>query len=317
MKALIIDKVSNIIENSLKKIGFEVNIELLPTHEKLKQIIGDYDLLVMRVDPFIDKEILDAAKNLKLITVCSVGLNHIDLEYAKEKNIIVKNSPGLNSNAVAELTIGKIFEMYRFLIEANNEVKYKNNWNKYKWTGKELRGDTIGIVGFGQIGKRVSEIAKAIGMNVLAYDIMYNEGEIVDDIKIVSFDEILSKSDVITLHVPISKETKYLISKNEMEKMKDGVYLVNNARGGVVNEDDLYKYLKSGKVAGYSLDCLEAELNTGGLNTEDVYMESKLFELENVYVSPHIGGNTKDAFDAIAELVIENIKQVFFEGKNL
>ncbi|WP_138160444.1 D-2-hydroxyacid dehydrogenase [Peptoniphilus catoniae] len=311
MKALVIDKVSEKIPAGLSDLGFDVTIKILPTKDQLKKIIKDFDLLVMRVDPFIDKEILDAAENLKLIAVSSVGTNHINLEYAKEKGIDVRNSPGLNSNAVAELTIGKIFELYRFLIEANNEVKYKNNWNKYKWAGKELKGDTLGIIGFGKIGKRVAKLAKALEMNVIANDIIYEPGEIVDGIKIVDIDEILSDSDVISLHLPITDKSKHLISKKEIEKMKDGVFIINNARGGIVNEEDLYFYLKNKKVAGYGLDCLEAELAGGGLQTEDVHMESDLFELDNVYVSPHIGGNTKDAFDAIADLVLKNVKEVF------
>ncbi len=312
MKALIVDQVSPIIKEELTKLGFEVDFTMLPTSEKLAGMIEPYDLLVMRVDPFINKEVLDAAKNLKAIMVGSVGTNHIDLDYCKEKNIEVKNSPGMNANAVAELVIAKALDIYRFSCEANNEVKYKNIWNKYRWTGRELRNKTLGIIGFGAIGRRVAEIAHVFHMDVIAYDpFIKPEDNKIEYVEIVSLDRIIEDCDIVTLHVPLTPDTKDMISDAEMERMKDGAVIINAARGGTVNEEALYKYVKNGKLGGANLDTLADELGTGGLDTQDVHIESPLFELDNVYVTPHIGGSTIDAQDDIGRLVIKNVKEVF------
>lgn len=312
MKALIVDQVSSIIKEDLTDLGFEVDFTMLPTTEKLKEIIEPYDLLVMRVDPFINKEVIDAAKNLKAIIVGAVGTNHIDLDYCKEKNIEVRNSPGMNANAVAELVFCKALDLYRNSIQANNEVKYDKIWNKYRWIGRELRNKTLGIIGFGAIGRRVAEIAHVFHMDIIAYDpFVKPEDNKIEYVKIVSLDDIVKNSDIITLHVPLTPDTKDMLSFEEMENMKDGAVIINAARGGTVNEEALYKYIKNGKLGGASLDTLADELGTGGLDTQDVKIDSPLFELDRVYISPHIGGSTIDAQDDIGRLVIENVKDIF------
>ncbi|MDE6897801.1 MAG: phosphoglycerate dehydrogenase, partial [Lawsonibacter sp.] len=169
MKCLIIDVVSPAIAEELGKY-MQVDTKILPTQEELAGMIGDYEVLIMRVDPAINKTILDAAKNLKVIGVCSVGLNHIDMDTAKANGIQVFNAPGLNGNAVAELTISKMLDMSRHTIPACNDVKVNKNWDKYKFVGRELRGKTLGVLGFGRIGQRVGELARAFLMNVVAYD---------------------------------------------------------------------------------------------------------------------------------------------------
>ena len=169
MKCLIIDVVSPAIAEELGKY-MEVDTRILPTQAELAAMIGDYEVLIMRVDPAINKEILDAAKKLKVIGVCSVGLNHIDMDTAKAKGIQVFNAPGLNGNAVAELTISKMLDMSRHTIPACNDVKIGKNWDKYKFVGRELRGKTLGVLGFGRIGQRVGELARAFLMDVVAYD---------------------------------------------------------------------------------------------------------------------------------------------------
>ena len=169
MKCLIIDVVSPAIAEELGKF-MEVDTKILPTQAELAAMIGDYEVLIMRVDPAINKEILDAAKKLKVIGVCSVGLNHIDMAAAKEKGIQVFNAPGLNDNAVAELTISKMLDISRYTIPACNDVKVNKNWDKYKFMGRELRGKTLGILGFGRVGQRVAKLAHAFQMYVVAYD---------------------------------------------------------------------------------------------------------------------------------------------------
>ncbi|WP_138160540.1 D-2-hydroxyacid dehydrogenase [Peptoniphilus catoniae] len=312
MKALIVDYVSDIIEKELKELGFEVDKEMLPTSEKLAEIIEPYDLLVMRVDPFIDKKVLDAAKNLKMIAVGSTGTNHIDLDYAKEKGIEVHNSPGQNANAVAELVFCKALDLYRNSYQAQYEIKEKGIWNKYRWIGRELRNKTMGILGYGAIGRRVAEIAHVFHMDVISYDPYFDPAKNpFDYVKLTSFEEVIKNSDVITLHLPLTPDTKDMISDKEMESMRDGAVLINAARGGVINEEALYKYIKNGKLGGANLDTLADELGTGGLDTQDVPISSPLFELDRVYVTPHIGGSTQDAQDDIGRVVIENVKKVF------
>ena len=150
MKALIIDRVSPLVESGLKEYGVDVDVKILPGVDELKRLLPEYDLLVMRVDPKIDRELLDAAaKRVKMIAVCSAGTNHIDLEYAKQLGIRIQNAPGINCNAVAELTISKLLDVSRFTMEANREVQEDHIWNKYKYTGHELKGHTLGVIGLG------------------------------------------------------------------------------------------------------------------------------------------------------------------------
>ncbi|EFI42679.1 MULTISPECIES: D-2-hydroxyacid dehydrogenase [Peptoniphilus] len=312
MKALIIDYMSDIIDEELVKLGFEVDKVMLPTAEKLAEIIAPYDLLCMRVDPHIRKEVIDAATNLKAIMVGSTGMNHVDVEYAKSKGIEVCNSPGLNANAVAELVIGKMLETYRNSFQAIDEVKNKHIWNKYRWIGREVRNKTLGIIGFGAIGRRVAEIAHVLHMDVIAYDpFVKPENNPIEYVKIISLDEVIENSDIITLHVPLTPDTKDMLNAAAMERMKDGAVIINCARGGIVNEADLYKYIKNGKLGGANLDTLADELGTGGLDSQDAHIESPLFELDRVFVTPHVGGSTIDAQDDIGRVVVQNVKKVF------
>ena len=171
MKALIIDRVSPLVESGLKEYGVDVDVKILPGVDELKRLLPEYDLLVMRVDPKLDRELLDAAaKRVKMIAVCSAGTNHIDLAYAKELGIRIQNAPGINCNAVVELTISKLLDVSRFTMEANREVQQDHIWNKYKYTGHELKGHTLGIIGLGKIGSRVAHLAQAFDMAVTAYD---------------------------------------------------------------------------------------------------------------------------------------------------
>ena len=313
MKALIIDHVSDYIGNTISEYGVEVDYKMLPTKDELKEVIGAYELLIMRIDPFIDKEILEAAKQLKAICVCSVGVNHIDLDFAKEKGIRVTNAPGVNSNAVAELTLSKILDLFRNTMAAHEEIKYERNWNKYKWVGWELKGKTIGIVGFGKIGSRVARLAQGFEMKTVAYDPYLKKEDIeAQGTKYAAtLRELLESSECISLHVPIKDDTRNMISREQFDQMKPGAYLVNCARGGVVDEEAAYDNLKSGKLGGFSTDVLLAELSGDGFSKEDIPLTSPLFEFKNFHCSPHFGGGTHDALNAIGELVVEKIIKIF------
>ena len=306
MKCLIVDNVDKHIALELEKY-MTVDTVLLPTREELANIIEPYDVLIMRVDPQIDRHILEAAKNLRFIGVCSVGLNHIDMDAAKELGIAVQNAPGLNSNAVAELTICKMLELSRDTMTANNDVKVKHEWDKYKFMGRELRGKTVGILGFGRIGQRVGFLARAFGMKVLAYDpylpdevFAANEAEGTrDDVY-----SVLHNADYITIHVPLTDETRNLVCKEQIEQMKDGAMVINMSRGYICNEKDVYEALKSGKLGGYGADVMENEL------AEDhASFVSPLFECDKFIVSPHAGAQTVDAAYDIGQFIISKCKE--------
>ena len=308
MKCLIIDVVSPAIAEELGKY-MEVDTKILPTQEELASMIGDYEVLIMRVDPAINKTILDAAKKLKVIGVCSVGLNHIDMDTAKANGIQVFNAPGLNGNAVAELTISKMLELARHTVPACNDVKMYKHWDKYKFMGQELRGKTLGELGFGRIGQRVGELARAFKMEVVAYD-PYLPAEVFEQqhAKSMTIDEVLKVSDFVTIHMPLNDETRHLFNAHSISEMKTGAVVLNMARGGIVNEQDMCDALKSGKIGGYASDVMEKELADGGL-TEGAGFDSPLFECDNFIVSPHLGAQTIDAARDIGAHIIDKVKE--------
>lgn len=308
MKCLIIDAVHSSISEELGKY-MQVDTHMLPSQQELAKLIPDYDVLVMRVDPAINKEILDAAKNLKVIGVCSVGLNHVDMETAKAKGIQVFNAPGLNANAVAELTLSKMLDMARHTIPADADVKVNKNWDKYKFVGSELRGKTLGILGFGRIGRRVGELGRAFMMDVVAYDpFLKPEDFEKEHSKGMEIDELLKVSDYISIHIPLTPDTKDLFNAASIEKMKPGAVVLNMSRGGIVNEQDMYEALKANKIGGYATDVMENELAAGGLG-EGAGFDSPLFECENFIVTPHLGAQSTDASRDIGVFITAKLKE--------
>lgn len=310
MKCLIIDVVSPAIAEELGKyMDVTTCKQLPPSKDELKAEIADVDVLIMRVDPKIDKDVLDAAKNLKVIGVCSVGLNHIDTKYAEEKGVKVFNAPGLNGNAVAELTICKMLELSRHTIPAHRDVTVNEKWDKYAFVGRELRGKTLGVLGFGRIGQRVGEIARVFGMKVVAYD-PYLPAEIFakNEATSMSIAEVCKVSDYITIHMPLNEETKNLFNAQSISEMKSDAVVLNMARGGIVNEKDMCQALKAGKIGGYATDVLENEVAGDGL-TADAGFRSPLFDCDNFVVSPHIGAQTVDASRDIGAHIINKVKE--------
>ena len=313
MKALIIDRVSPVIAKGLQALGAEVDIKILPSVDELKEMLPEYDLLVMRVDPKIGRDILDAAaKRVKMIAVCAAGTNHIDLEYARELGIRVQNAPGINCNAVAELVISKMIDLSRFTMEANQEVQQEGIWNKYKYTGHELGGHVLGIIGLGKIGSRVAELARAFNMKVAAYDPYVDAAAMKEKgaDKAETLEELCAISDYISLHTPLTGETRGMISEKEFAQMKDGAILINCARGGVVDEAAAKAALLSGKLAGVSTDVLVNELAGKGLG-DNARLESELFGVRGFTASPHIGGSTHEAYDGIGEHIVGKVAEFF------
>ena len=320
MKCLIIDAVHESITEELGKYmqvdnlytaemdGKAANAPL--TSEQLKNVIGDYDVLIMRVDPAITEEVLDAAKNLKVIGVCSVGLNHINMDCAKAKGIQVFNAPGLNANAVAELTLSKMLDMSRHTMPANVDVKVNHQWDKYKFVGRELRGRTLGILGFGRIGQLVAGLAHAFKMNIVAYDPFLPDEKFGENnaTKMETIEDLLKVADYVTIHMPLLPTTKNLINAKSIATMKPDCIVLNMARGGIVNEQDLYEALKAGKIGGYATDVMVDELSEGA------DFNSPLFECDNFIVSPHLGAQTVDASRDIGAHIIAKVKEALNLG---
>lgn len=320
MKCLIIDAVHESITEELGKYmqvdnlytaemeGKAANAPL--TSEQLKNVIGDYDVLIMRVDPAITEEVLDAAKNLKVIGVCSVGLNHINMDCAKAKGIQVFNAPGLNANAVAELTLSKMLDMSRHTMPANADVKVNHQWDKYKFVGRELRGRTLGILGFGRIGQLVAGLAHAFKMNIVAYDPFLPDEKFGENnaTKMETIEELLKVADYVTIHMPLLPTTKNLINAESIATMKPDCIVLNMARGGIVNEQDMYEALKAGKIGGYATDVMVDELSEGA------DFNSPLFECDNFIVSPHLGAQTVDASRDIGAHIIAKVKEALNLG---
>lgn len=286
MNILISDPFSKDLPDRLKEFG-EVTDD--------RNEIPNASVMLVRSATKVNREMIDSAKNLKLVIRGGVGVDNIDVEYCKEKGIEVRNTPEASSIAVAELTFAIMLSIQRNIVKAHNSTK-NNEWLKKQLKGRELYGKTLGLVGIGRIGTEVAKRAKAFGMNVIATRESEEQSEYAE---IVDLDELLEKSDFISFHVPLTEETKGMVNKETIEKMKDGVVIINNARGKVVIENDLAEALKSGKVGYAGIDVYQQEPPEG----------SPLLSVENILLTPHIGAQTYENMDRIGDIVYEIIKE--------
>ena len=302
MKVLLADGLQKQSIDELEQLGLEVCSKHFDASE-LGSELKKYDAVVARSATKITKEVIDdeLGGNLKLIIRAGVGIDNIDVKYAESNNIAVKNTPNASSISVAELTIAHMLSVARFL-NISNVTMRQNQWNKKKYVGCELYGKTLGLIGMGRIGKEVAKRAAAFGMRVIYFDSLYNED--IGDYKFEQFDDLLKKADFITLHVPYDKKRGALIGKDEIEKMKDGAYLINCARGKVVDEAALLEALNSGKLSGAGIDVFENEPST---NVE-------LLNNPKVSITPHIGASTKEAQQRIGREVVLTLKDFFNIG---
>jgi D-3-phosphoglycerate dehydrogenase / 2-oxoglutarate reductase len=292
----------NISEEGISKLTFDKTIEVdvrpgIPGEELLKTI-GGYDAIITRSGTPISADLVANPGRLKVIGRAGVGLDNIDIEAASKKGIIVMNAPTGNTLAATELTMGIMLAAARKIPLANNSLK-EGKWDRKKFMGIELYNKTLGIVGLGRIGTNVAIRAKSFGMKVIAYDpyIKKNKADAAGVLLYDSLEDLLRESDVITFHTPLTPATKNMITARELALTKRNVILVNCARGGIVNESDLYDALKAGKVFGAGVDVFEKE--PAGAN--------KLLELDNVFATPHIGANTKEGQDAVATIIAEQV----------
>ncbi len=297
MKVLICDPIDPEAVETMRRAGIEVDVRDTITAEELEAVAADYDVMVVRSRTKVTAAVMDKAPNLKLIVRGGVGVDNIDVKHAQEKGVEVRNTPLASANSVAELTIGYLFALARQIPQATATMK-AGQWEKKAFSkGIELAGKTLGLVGCGNIGQLVAQKAAALGMTVLFYRRTPTE---VPGATQVSLDELLARSDFISLHVPLTPETRYIIGRAEFEKMKKGVYIVNCGRGGTLDEAALYDAIVSGKVAGAALDVFEDEKEDRG---------RRLMELPQVIGSPHIGAGTVEATERVgaevAQIIIE------------
>lgn len=303
VKVLVSDPIDEEGVKMLRDAGFKVDLRTDITAEELMEVIGGYDAIVVRSRTKLTAEILGKAASLKAIARAGVGLDNIDTGYAEEKGIEVFNSPEAPCNAVAELVMGLMLSMARHITVADSTMK-QGRWEKNRLTGIELGGRTLGVIGFGRIGYTVGKKARALGMTVLAYDVLMDKlRRFVEEIgaKDVDLDTLLAESDFVTVHVPLLPQTRHMISTQQFEKMKDGVYVVNAARGGIVDEAALKEALDSGKVAGAALDVFESEPSP----------DPELVERANVVCTPHIGAGSVEAQRGNSTIVADKLIKFF------
>ncbi len=299
MKVLVCDKTEKECIEQMRTAGLTVDTSFEITPEELLTVAPAYDALVVRSRTKVRQALIDVCPNLKLIVRGGVGLDTIDVEYARSKGITVKNTPLASSASVAELAIGYMFMLARSLYKASATMKAEK-WDKKSFEGDEIGGKTLGLIGVGNIGKETAKRAAALGMSVVAYDPYVKE---LAGAQLLSLDELLATADYISLHLPKTPESANMIGAEQFAKMKTGVRIINCARGGIINEDALYEALTSGKVAGAALDVFAEEPPT----------DWKLLKLENVIGSPHIGAATKEAQTRVgaevAQIVIDFAKK--------
>ncbi|MDR3564257.1 MAG: phosphoglycerate dehydrogenase [Negativicutes bacterium] len=290
MRILVSDPVSEQGIGILKQ-EHSVDVKLKLPPEELVKIISGYDALVVRSETKVTKAVIEAADNLKVIGRAGVGVDNIDVEAATKKGIIVLNTPEGNTIAATEHTMAMMLALARSIPQAHQSLK-EGQWQRGKFMGVEMRGKTLGILGFGRIGSGVAKRAQAMEMNVLAYDPFINaEAAKALDIELMELSEVLAAADFITLHLPLTAETKYLLNKESLQKLKPGVRIINCARGGVIDEQALAEAITQGVVAGAAIDVFEKE---------PVDPANPLLALDKVIITPHLGASTAEAQVGVA-----------------
>jgi D-3-phosphoglycerate dehydrogenase / 2-oxoglutarate reductase len=305
MKVLVSDSIAQEGIKNLQAAGFEVLVKTGMKPEELKEVIKDFDAIIVRSASKVTAEIIEAGVNLKVIGRAGVGLDNVDRQAAKAKGIKVVNTPGATSISVAELALAMMLAASRFIAQGTASLK-AGKWEKKAFEGIELAGKTLGIIGCGRIGRELAKRAHALGMKVLGNDQegMYDPDAVrAAHMEMVPRELLLKNSDYISLHLPLTPDTKYMISAPQFAIMKPSAVLVNCARGGVVEEKALYDALKEGRIKAAASDVFE---------TEPPAPDNPLFSLDNFIGTPHIGAATVEgqlrAGSEIAQLVIDNLK---------
>ena len=305
MKILISDKMSDKVEDVLKSKSIDYDIKTGMDPEELKSVIDQYDGILIRSATKLTSNILADCKNLKVVGRAGVGVDNVDLETATKNKILVMNTPLGNLEATAELTIGLMFSLYRHIHLANQST-HDGKWEKSKFMGTELKGKTLGIVGFGNIGQRVAEMASVIGMNIITNS---NSASDEDLSKLgaykVSTEQLLTDSDIVSLHTKLNDDTKNMLNKTSIATMKPSAVIINCARGGLINEADLKDCLNNDVIAGAAIDVYEKEPAT----------ENVMFGAKNLLLTPHLGASSKEAQSNVAIDVANQVADYLKDNK--
>jgi len=298
---LICDQVNPILKEVLEKNGLKVTYEPEITPEQIAEKIGNFEVVVVRSRTKMTRGLIAKADKCKIIARVGIGLDNIDQDAAKEKNIRVINAVEGAITAVAELVIGLMISMAREIPRADREIR-NGNWIKKELMGSELKGKYLGIVGLGNIGKRLGRLARALNMNIIGYDVVPIDDEFSKEVGLMKadLDTLLSSADYVSFHVPLLDSTRHMINAEKLKMMKNTARIINTARGGVIDEEALYNSLKDGSLAGAALDVFEVEPATG----------NNLITLPNFIATPHMGAQTKEAQLLAANIIAEKIIQI-------
>jgi len=304
LKVLVCDPIDREGIRKLQLEGFKVDVKYGISSDELKRIIGKYDAIIVRSRTKINGEIMRLAERLKVIGRAGSGLDNIDMKAAEEMGIAVLNTPEAPARAVAELTFGLILSLTRKIPQADHSMK-EGKWLKKKFMGQQLCGKTIGLVGLGNVGLQTAYIAKGFGMKILIHKRRKPSSELLMQLgaEYVSLEELLRRSDIVSLHIPLTDETRSMIGAKELSLMKKGAFLINTSRGPIIDHEALYESLKSRKLGGAALDVYDVE------PPKDL----RLIKLPNVLCTPHIGAQTveaqKEASILIAKKIIDLVKK--------
>ena len=298
---LICDEVDPILNKILVDNGLKVSYEPTITPEEILEKISTFNIIIVRSRTTVTKEMIEKADNCKIIARVGVGLDNVDQDAAKTKNIRVINAVEGAMNAVAELVLGLMLTLARQTARGDRAIR-NGQWLKKELKGTELRGKYLGIIGLGNIGKRLGRLAHSLNMNIIGYDVVPIDEEFAKEVGLMKADlnTLLQSSDYISIHVPLLDSTYHLLDAQKMSTMKKTAKIINTSRGGVVDEDALYDALKNGTLGGAALDVFEKEPAIG----------TKLAELDNVILTPHIGAQTKEAQSLAANVIAEKIVQI-------
>ena len=304
-KVLISDAMDDIAEKILLSNNIEVDVITNFTPDELNQNIISYDGLIVRSATKVNKEVIENAKNLKVVGRAGAGVDNIDINAAKQKNIIVMNTPGGNTNATAEHTLALLLSLSRKISKADITT-HKGEWAKKSLKGNEIKGKTIGIIGFGNVGKRFAQMCNALGLKVLIYsktfDTIRNE---FPDYVSCDLNKILKEADIISFHCKPNPDGSSIISAKEINIMKKNVLIINTARGNLVSEIDLKDAIKNNTIGGVALDVFEEEPAKNNI----------LFGLDNVLLTPHIAASTAEAQIIVAEMIANQFVDFFLKNK--
>ena len=304
-KVLISDAMDEIAEKILLSNNIEVDVITNFTPDELNQNINSYDGLIVRSATKVNKEVIENAKNLKVVGRAGAGVDNIDINAAKQKNIIVMNTPGGNTNATAEHTLALLLSLSRKISKADITT-HKGEWAKKSLKGNEIKGKTIGIIGFGNVGKRFAQMCNALGLKVLIYSKTFDSirNEFPDYIS-CDLNKILKEADIISFHCKPNPDGSSIISAKEINIMKKNVLIINTARGNLVSETDLKDAIKNNTIGGVALDVFEEEPAKNNI----------LFGLDNVLLTPHIAASTAEAQIIVAEMIANQFVDFFLKNK--